>query len=257
MVEHEPRKNTPKGTVNLTKLDDNLSRAKARIIELAWCNQWDYFVTLTLDPVKYDRFNLKNFRTDLSQWLRNYGRKTNTKIDYLLIPEKHKDGAWHMHGFIKGLPRECLREFTLEEKLPHYLRTKIKANQAQYDWDDYRLKFGYINCETIKNHKAVSKYVMKYITKDMSRSVSEANMHLYYCSKGLNRAELIAKGTMSPHIVPNYDFQNEHVAIMWLEANVPLDDYIIAHEPTSIKINMPKEKQNYVRKEYKNRSITS
>jgi len=240
MVEGE-RKLTPKGTVNSFKLDDNLSRAKARIIELAWCNQWDFFVTLTIDAKKYDRHNLKEFRSDLSQWLRDYSKKIGSKIDYLLIPEKHKDGAWHMHGFFKGLPVTELRSFTLDEKLPYYLRSKIESNQVQFDWVPYREKFGYINAELIKNHKAAAKYVLKYITKDMSRSVSEVNMHLYYCSKGLNRAVTIAKGTMSANIVPKYDFQNEYVAIMWLENHVPLDDVIIPHEPTRINLKLREE----------------
>ena len=34
---------------NVTKLSNNISRAKAKIYEYAMCNDWDYFITCTLD----------------------------------------------------------------------------------------------------------------------------------------------------------------------------------------------------------------
>ena len=36
-----------RGTANTTKLDNNLSRAKATVKELAQCNDWDYWCTFT------------------------------------------------------------------------------------------------------------------------------------------------------------------------------------------------------------------
>ena len=41
--------------INENKLDNNLSRAKAIIFDYSMANDFDYFVTLTLDRLKYDR----------------------------------------------------------------------------------------------------------------------------------------------------------------------------------------------------------
>lgn len=89
----------------------NISRAKNTILGYGKCNEWDYFVTFTLDPYKYNRFNLDAWRKDFAQYIRNMRRKTGYEIKYLLIPERHQDGAWHMHGLIAGLPWDSLEKF--------------------------------------------------------------------------------------------------------------------------------------------------
>ena len=196
-IEKEPIK---KGSVNEKKLDCNISRARSKIFEYALCNEWDWFSTFTLDPKKYDRYDLKKFRTDISQFIRNYNRKNNTEVKYLLIPETHKDGAWHMHGFLIGLPVEQLRLFTLKEKIPKYIRTKLQAGQAVYDWVSYRDKFGFIDLEPIQNHEACAKYVTKYVSKSLAVDIAEVGAHLYYCSKGLRTASEIKKRTAKRRI---------------------------------------------------------
>ena len=35
------------------------------------------------------------------------------KITFVLVPEQHKDGAWHEHGLISGLPGEDIRMFCI------------------------------------------------------------------------------------------------------------------------------------------------
>ena len=78
--------------VNEEKLSNNISRAKSKIYEYALCNDFEYFVTLTLDKNKIDRSNIDNFIKKLSQYIRDTRKSTGQKIQYILIPEKHKDG---------------------------------------------------------------------------------------------------------------------------------------------------------------------
>lgn len=82
------------------------------IFELALCNDWEWFVTLTLNPEYHDRKDLKSYKKKLLTWIKNYNRTQKTNIKYLLIPENHQDGSWHMHGLMMGIPEEHLREFT-------------------------------------------------------------------------------------------------------------------------------------------------
>ena len=88
-----------------TRLSNSISRTRRRIFELAACNTWDWFFTGTLDGEKCDRNDLNGTFKRLSQFVRDYRKKqTGERIMYLIVPERHKDGAWHFHGLIKGLP---------------------------------------------------------------------------------------------------------------------------------------------------------
>ena len=92
------------------------------------------------------------------------------------------------------------------------LAEKVKNGDKVYNWLAYAKKFGFCDLERIHNPEAVSKYITKYITQDLAKSVTEINAHQYYHSRGLKTAEVIKKGTMSANIVP--DFENEYCRIL-------------------------------------------
>lgn len=210
---YDERRFSEKGTVNEEKLTENISRARANIFEYAFCNPWEYFVTLTLDKTKYNRHDLQKFHNDFVKFICNQRRK-GIDIKFLLIPETHTNGAWHMHGFIMGLPEEELRLFTLEEKLPYYIRNKLQENQEVYDWNRYREKFGFCDLEPIRNREACAKYVTKYVSKSLAEDIKTLGAHLYYCSRGLKKAEIKAKGHFSQELKCP-DYKNEYCSVKW------------------------------------------
>ena len=211
---------------NDIKLLNNLTRAKTKIFELALCNEWEYFITLTINRDKQNRYDLDAYHKRLSQFIRDYNKKYGLQIKFLLVPEKHKDGAWHEHGFIMGLPKEHLTEFTLSQKLPNYLRKKLKDGEDIYNWLPYMKKFGFCDLEPIKSHQGASYYVLKYITKDLQRSVSKLGGHLYRASQGLKKAEVVAKGEYKGHLV--FDYENDYCKCNTLAFSQELLDYIIS-----------------------------
>lgn len=85
---------------NLT-FHNNLSRAKRRakanVHDLALANNFRFFVTLTLDPAKVDRYDISAVTRKLNVWLDNQVRRHG--LVYLLVAERHKDAAIHFHGF--------------------------------------------------------------------------------------------------------------------------------------------------------------
>ncbi len=181
--------------VNSDKLSNNLSRAKSKINEYALCNDWDYFVTFTLDKEKYNRYDLSKFKKDLSEFLHNYNKRCDDldKVKYILVPEQHNDGAWHMHGLIKGIKKK-----------------DIVVNRNGYlTWKQYNDKFGYMSMDKIRDKDKVSSYILKYITKDSAKNVTELNARLYYASKGLNTAELIFRSNTVRKKF-NFDWDWEH-----------------------------------------------
>jgi len=206
-----------RGMVNDEKLAENILRTKSKIFELAFCNPWDWFFTATLNKNKYDRTDLKKFHKDLTQWLRDYNKKHGISIKFLLIPELHSDGkSWHMHGFLYDLPVGHLTRFQLGDRMGKAIADKLKNGDVVYNWLPYSEKFGFCDLEPIKCHEAVSKYVTKYISKNLATSVTELNAHQYYHSRGLKFAETIKKGSMSRAIDIEPDYSNEYSSVYWL-----------------------------------------
>lgn len=72
-------------------------RARQQIRDYALCSEFTYFVTLTLDKEKIDRYDISEIVKRLRIWLDNRVRRNGLR--YILVPERHKDGAVHFHGF--------------------------------------------------------------------------------------------------------------------------------------------------------------
>jgi hypothetical protein len=213
---------------NEGKLEESLSRTKSKIFELALCNDWQWFVTLTLNAEYHDRKDLKSYKIKLSTWIKNYNRLHKTNIKYLLMPENHKDGSWHMHGLMIGLPKEHLREFTEQERLPIKILIELKRGHKVYTWEAYGKAFGYITMSEIRHIESVSKYITKYITKDIAKTRIGLNEHLYYCSQGLKRAEIIYQGKLIKEI--EEDYSNDYVKIKTVRDTAEAQAYFIMQE---------------------------
>lgn len=72
-------------------------RAASAVRDLALCNDFRWFVTLTLDQQHIDRYDMGAIMRKVNQWLSNAVRRQGLR--YVLVPELHKDGAVHFHGF--------------------------------------------------------------------------------------------------------------------------------------------------------------
>ena len=197
------------------KHECNISRTRAKIYEYAACNEFEYFVTFTLNKKNLDRYDLDLFITKFGQFIRNYRRIKGLNIQYILIPEQHKDGAWHMHGLINGIDQEELKPFTVYDKIPLRIKNLVRAGRVICNWERYEKKFGWVTLEKIRNKKAVSKYITKYVKKDIGVSVIEKNKKSYYVTRGLKLSTVEKKGTF-PTLLRNAlvpDFENEFVSL--------------------------------------------
>lgn len=217
-------KYVPKNSVNTFKLSNNITRAITTVREIGLCNDWEFFVTLTINKQYFDRYDLKSFRKVFSQWIRNYGKKHSLKISYLLIPEQHKDGAWHLHGFFSGLPRSHLHRFLPGDKMGKRIADKVLKGKIEYKWQAYEDKFGFNNIEPIRDKKRAVSYILKYISKDMGDTSHQLGAHLYYASKGLKRAQELKRGYLSEDLP--VDFKNDYCRIYNLDGSEYSADHL-------------------------------
>lgn len=198
------------------KSSDNIRRAQRMIEGYALCNDWDWFVTLTLNGKYRSRSDLDQFRRDLSSMIRKIRMRTAAPVSFLLVPELHKSGdGWHMHGLIHGLPETELRPFSQKEKIPPYIRKKLRSGLAVYDWTEYRRRFGYVVAEAVRNRDAAARYISKYVSKGLDSTARRVDVckHLYYVSRGLRSPELVSCTDL-----PSQFWENENAPVSFPDA---------------------------------------
>lgn len=157
-------------TANETRLQNNIARAKRQVKEIALCNPWEWFATLTINPDKYDRTNLDKFYSDFSEFIHHRA----SRPAYIVLPEFHADGvSIHMHGLFHSIPFRELEEIN-----------------GRLNWKPFFDRFGFSLFEPIRDPARASFYMLKYVTKDAGQAVSRGKQ-IFRCSKGLKRAETI------------------------------------------------------------------
>lgn len=126
----------------------SIRRAKTNVSDYVQTNvDLQYFVTYTLDSQKINRYDEDLIYRRTRDWLSNSVKRKEFK--YVLVPEKHKDGAWHFHGF----------------------------TNKDLEW-----KYGFSKIVEIKGEK---KKIINYATNYISKDSVKFNGRYYLHSKNL------------------------------------------------------------------------
>ncbi|WP_411338353.1 hypothetical protein [Ruminococcus gauvreauii] len=136
----------------------SMKRAKQKIYDVARANIWEYFVTLTFNPDRVDRYDYSACTKKLAKWLDNTKQRVNHDFKYLVVPELHKDGAYHFHGLIancEGL--QIVPSGHLDA------RGNVIYNINSYD-------LGFTTATKVQENAAVTKYITKYTTKELCQN---------------------------------------------------------------------------------------
>lgn len=194
------------------KLKASLCRSKGKIFDLAFCNPWEYFFTGTFDGKKIDdRSDLDAIHKKFSKFVKNANHIHSCDIKFLVVPELHSDGInWHFHGFIMGIPDDCLIKMSLNDYIPMRLKDEILKGFDIYSWKQFQRSFGWNTLEPIKNHEAVAKYCTKYITKAVIDTNISVGGHVYYRSRGLSSGQVIKEGLVNLAFVNAFNWDSEN-----------------------------------------------
>lgn len=152
----------------------SMRRAAGRVRDLALCNDFRWFVTLTLDPAKIDRHDMEALTHVLNRWSDNRVRRKGLR--YILVPERHKDGAIHLHGFFNdALPLVDSGTVSLPGGKPRKPRSRKQREEwlsaggkIVYNIPDWSLGFSTALQLTGDYHAAVA-YVCKYVRKQQEK----------------------------------------------------------------------------------------
>lgn len=164
----------------------SLSRTKRNIREIALCNDFTYFATLTVNSKHCNRFSLQECQNKLKYLIHERIRRKNKHFKYIFITEKHKDGAYHFHGLVKDLE----------------LYTNANGYYSSKVFDE----IGFNSFSLIKDYNKCCNYITKYITKDCIRN---ENNQIYISSRGLKKA---TRYEIQP-LDFDFTYQNDYVKI--------------------------------------------
>lgn len=147
------------------------NRTKQKIYNYARSNKWEWFFTFTFDPKKVDSMDYDEITVVMSDWLNYMLHYNKTKrLKYLIVPEKHKSGAWHFHGVFSGIDYDSWKLM---------FSGKYKNGEPIYNVDSF--PYGFTTATAVHNTQAVSHYICKYITKDLFDSLK--NKKRYWVSR--------------------------------------------------------------------------
>ncbi len=182
-----------------TSLEDSIRRTRRLVSEYVQCNDFDMFCTFTFDPARYDRFNDVEIKRLFTQWL-NYQQKQHiVKFKYLVVPEYHKKcqecvdnhvtsclhtdrpKALHFHALLSGYKGSYTTAFNKKTN-----KQILKNKRPVYNFKEYNL--GFSNFSFIQSKIGASRYIAKYIEKDMAIVVGKKR---YWVSRGLNKPLVI------------------------------------------------------------------
>lgn len=133
----------------------SVNRSKNKIYYYSRSNDWvgGYFCTFTIDPKRYDSFDFKVCSSLVRNFL-NYLRNFDSSIYALIVPEKHKSGAYHFHGLISpGIEK--------------FLKFSGHVYRDQKIYNCSLWKYGFSNITKVQNALAVEKYICKYTSKEL------------------------------------------------------------------------------------------
>ncbi|MBO7435187.1 hypothetical protein J6U76_04235 [bacterium] len=164
------------------KARDNLARAARRaavaVRDLAMSNDFSWFVTLTLDQEKIDRYDIGEITKKLNRWLSNLVQRFGLR--YVLVAERHKDGAIHFHGLVNDVPGFIPSGTWIVPGRKKPMRPRSKRQLAEwqslgdasgyhevFNWERWPLGFS-TGIRLYGDYDRAVGYVTKYIKKQIS-----------------------------------------------------------------------------------------
>lgn len=154
-----------------------IRRAKSSIRDYVKTNvDLNYFVTYTLDPKIMDRYDSIAIYSRVRDWLSNRVRRNGFK--YILVPERHKDGAWHFHGFV-NVPLEWNYGYSVCRCIPPI---GVISSPGEVSVSSIGSSAPPISVNSSSRDKCIN-YVVSYVKKNMEKF----NGRYYLHSKNLDK----------------------------------------------------------------------
>ena len=174
---------------------DSYRRTVNKIHDLARCENWSMFYTLTFSSEVVDREDFGACMKKARKWFDNIRQRKASDIKYLIIPELHADNkSWHIHGLV------C------NDDGVSYVDSGKRDKHGKTIYNVEKWKFGFSTATKIDDTHKVSSYVLKYITKDLCEK--SLGQRRYFRSNNLQEpvvTELLSSEVFDEDYIYNMD----------------------------------------------------
>ena len=189
----EAKPKVQSGKRQASDLERARRRAAAKVRDIARCTRFRWFVTLTFAPDRVNRYSATDILRLMRTWLDNRVRRNG--LAYILVPEFHKDGAVHFHGFFNDADIGIVDSGTLrlkDAKQPRRPRSEKQRQEwlaacAQPVYNITEFVHGFSTAiEIYGDYNAAISYCCKYIGKQTEK----IGGRWYYSGGKLGRPEI-------------------------------------------------------------------
>lgn len=132
----------------------NLARTRQRVLMYAKSCDWEWFLTFTLSPDCIDRYDYAECSKVMRQWLNNQKKRFAPDLKYIVVPEQHKDGAWHFHALLADVGTMVFADSGIVQK-----------GRKVYNMSKW--SYGFTTATQVADVGKTASYVSKYISKDL------------------------------------------------------------------------------------------
>lgn len=150
------------------------NRTRQKIYDYSRCCSWEWFLTFTFSPDVINRYSYDACSKVIRKWLNNQKRNA-PDLKYLVVPEQHKDGAYHFHGLFADTGRIKFSD------------SGHKTKDGDIIYNLSKWSYGFTTATKIKDIYKSSKYLCKYVTKDLCDLTK--GKHRYFVSSNISNPE--------------------------------------------------------------------
>lgn len=168
----------------------SVRRARVALRDYALSTEFRYFVTLTLDSSRIDRYDMNEITRRMQSWCSNQVQRNG--LAYVLVPERHKDGAVHFHGFFNDALPAVDSGTLVSPSGGRPRKPRSKAQRTQWLSEGWRIVYnlpswtlGFTTAmELYGEYPRAVAYVCKYIGKQQAGELPEKIGGRWYYSGG-------------------------------------------------------------------------
>ena len=169
-----PRNENTRYSKWLENMDRSADQSLDRFYGYALSNKWDYFITLTTDPKKVNRYDDEAVRA-LWRECRRTLQRFDKDVRILLSLERHGDNALHFHGLV-GMERQWAMKLAFNPRTGKQMYSGAGSPLFEFPF----WKYGMATCAIIDfgkpgdepdlspaaHRRRVTNYLVKYVTKN-------------------------------------------------------------------------------------------
>ena len=214
-------------------IDRSRRRAMKRVRDIMDCNDFEWFMTFTLDGGKVDRTDYGTFIEKVRQYMdnrvRRYGWKYCAVVEYHKRTESNGKHALHLHACVSGDKMKLSDSGTVvapgrKKPISRAYARRLGYSDGElktvYNVDDWAL--GYSTAiHTYGKRLALARYITKYITK----SDDKIGGRWYYSGGNLKEPLYLYDNNDFNNIVGDVEFKHEYgeFKIKYFDEGLPLD----------------------------------